>query len=416
MSNQFSFQILKKDKRSLARTGIIKTRNGNIETPNFVPVGTVASLRAMDSQDLYNMGAQCTLANTYHLYLRPGDKNIKNLGGLHKFMNFNKPIFTDSGGFQVFSLGKGMEDKVNKFGQKISKGVIDKKISEGTLSMVKITDKGAHFKSVYDGSDHFIDAKKSMEIQSNLGADIIMAFDECTSPLSSYEYLKESLERTHKWVKESLKYHDKKQALYGIIQGGAFKDLRIKSAKFIQDLPFDGIAIGGSFSNMGSSKEEMIKVLKWLTPYFDDRPIHLLGIGGIDDIFRAVELGIDTFDCVSPTREARRGALYISPKSGGNIKNKFRFSIRPLEHIKDKSPIDKNCECSTCKNYSKAYLHHLFKSNELTYFRLASIHNLFFMLSMMEKIRSSINDGKFQKLKKEWLERMLSPQSYHKSI
>ncbi len=400
---EFSFKIIAKDKKSSARTGIIKTRNGNIETPYFVPVGTVASLRAMDSQDLYNLGAQCTLANTYHLYLRPGDKNIKNLGGLHKFMNFNRPIFTDSGGFQVFSLGKGMEDKVNKFGQKVSKSILDKKISDDSLSLVKITDKGAHFKSIFDGSDHFIDAKKSMEIQSNLGADIIMAFDECTSPLSDYVYLKKSLERTHKWVLESLKYHDKKQALYGIIQGGAFKDLRIKSAEFMQKLPFDGIAIGGSFSNMGSSKEEMIKVIKWLTPYLDNRPIHLLGIGGIDDIFRAVEQGIDTFDCVSPTREARRGALYITPKAGGRIKNKFRINIRPLSLIKDSSPIDKYCLCSTCKNYSRAYLHHLFKSNELTYFRLASIHNLHFMLNMMEKIRQSIKDGKFQSLKKEWL-------------
>ncbi len=403
MADKFSFQILKKDKKSRARTGIIKTRNGNIETPYFVPVGTVASLRALDSRDLDNLGAQCTLANTYHLYLKPGDKNVKNLGGLHKFMNFNKPIFTDSGGFQVFSLGLGMEHKVNKLGQKVSKSILDKKKSDKNLSIVKITDKGVHFKSIFDGSDHFIDAKKSMEIQSNLGADIIMAFDECTSPLSSYEYIQESLERTHKWAKESLKYHDKKQAIYGIIQGGAFKDLRIKSAEFIQKLPFDGIAVGGSFSNMGSNKEEMIKVLKWLTPYFDNRPIHLLGIGGIDDIFRAVEQRIDTFDCVSPTREARRGALYISPKAGGNIKNKFRFSIRPLFHIKDKSPIDKSCKCSTCKNYSKAYLYHLFKSNELTYFRLASIHNLHFMLSLMENIRQNIKAGKFQELKNSWM-------------
>ena len=403
MPEKFSFQILKKDKKSRVRTGIIKTRNGNIETPYFVPVGTAASLRALDSQDLYNLGAQCTLSNTYHLYLRPGDKNIKNLGGLHKFMNFSKPIFTDSGGFQIFSLGIGMEHKVNKLGQKISKSGIDKKGFNDTFSLAKITNEGVHFKSIFDGSDHFIDAKKSMEIQSNLGSDIIMAFDECTSPLSDYEYLKKSLEKTNKWALESLKYHNKKQALYGIIQGGAFKNLRIKSAKFIQQLPFDGIAVGGSFSNRGSSKEEMIKVLKWLTPCFDNRPVHLLGIGGIDDIFRAVEQGIDTFDCVSPTREARRGALYITPKAGGNIKNKFRFSIRPVKHIKDKSPIDKNCYCSTCKNYSKAYLHHLFKSNELTYFRLASIHNLHFMLNLMEKIRKSIKNGDFLKLKEQWI-------------
>ena len=403
MADKFSFEIIKKDKKSRARTGIIKTRNGNIETPYFVPVGTVASLRALDSQDLENLGAQCTLANTYHLYLKPGDKNIKNLGGLHKFMNFFKPIFTDSGGFQVFSLGIGMEHKVNKLGQKISKSVLDKKTSDENLSIVKITDKGVYFKSIFDGSDHFIDAKKSMEIQSNLDSDIIMAFDECTSPLSSYEYQNQALERTHKWALESLKYHNKKQALYGIIQGSGFKDLRIKSAEFVKKLSFDGLAVGGSFSNIGSSKEEMIKVLKWLNPYFDHRTVHLLGIGGIDDIFGAVEQGIDTFDCVSPTREARRGALYISPKAGGNIKNKFRFNIRPLFQIRDSSPIDKSCKCSTCKNYSRAYLHHLFKSNELTYFRLASIHNLYFMLSLMENIRQSIKEGKFRQLKNNWL-------------
>jgi tRNA-guanine transglycosylase len=396
---EFSFKILKKDKNSKARAGIIKTANGDIETPYLIPVATSASVRALDSEDLDMLRAQCTLSNTYHLYLRPGDVRIKKLGGLHKFMNFSKPIFTDSGGFQAFSLGYGMEHNINKLGNIFPEG---KTCEEKKEKLARINDKGVEFKSVYDGTKHFFDAKKSMKIQSNLGADIIMAFDECTSPLSDYDYTKKAMERTHRWAKDSLKYHDKKQALYGIIQGGWFKDLRLESAKFINSLPFEGIAIGGS---LGKSKKDMHKILEWIIPLLDDRPRHLLGIGDIDDLFECVERGIDTFDCVAPTRIARRGNLYILPESGGKVENKFRINIKAAKFKDDKKPIDSKCGCHTCKNYSRAYLRHLYVVNELSYFRLASIHNIYYMLNLMRRIRESIKNGNFSKLKRRWLKK-----------
>lgn len=393
----FSFRILKKDKKNRARLGLIKTKNGNIQTPYFVPVATSATVKSLDSNDLEILDAQCTLSNTYHLHLRPGDELIKKFGGLHKFMSLNKPIFTDSGGFQAFSLGFGMEHNINKLGNIFPES---KKCDEKKEKLAKVDDKGVHFKSVYDGTNHFMDAKKSMEIQSNLGSDIIMAFDECTSPLSGYEYTKVALKRTHKWAKDSLRYHDKKQAIYGIIQGGWFEDLRLESTKFINSLPFDGIAIGGS---LGKSKKDMHKILDWVIPLLDNRPRHLLGIGDIDDLFECVERGIDTFDCVAPTRIARRGNLYLLHESGGNLENKFRINIKASKHKEDKKPIDSNCDCPTCKKYSRAYLRHLYILNEIAYFKLASMHNIHFMLRLMEKIRESIKNDSFSKLKKKWL-------------
>jgi queuine tRNA-ribosyltransferase len=396
---EFSFKVLKKDKKTRARVGLIKTRKGNIQTPYFVPVATSASVRALDSEDLGKLKVQCALSNTYHLHLRPGDELIKKMGRLHKFMNFNNPIFTDSGGFQVFSLGLGMEHNINKLGN-IFPG--EKKSNDPKKKLARVDDNGVHFRSVYDGTKHFMDAKKSMEIQSNLGSDIIMAFDECTSPLSDYEYTKVALDRTHKWAEQSLKYHDKKQALYGIIQGGWFKDLRLESGKFINSLNFDGIAIGGS---LGKSKKDMHKILEWVVPLLDDRPRHLLGIGEIDDLFECVERGIDTFDCVAPTRIARRGNVYILPESGGCLENKFRINIKAAKFKEDKKPIDEKCSCIVCKNYSRAYLRHLYKVNELSYFRLASIHNIHFILRLMEKIRESIKNNSFSRLKRKWLKK-----------
>ncbi len=400
----FSFKIIKKDKKTRARLGVIKTRRGNIETPYFVPVATLASVRALDSEDILNQGAQCTLANTYHLHLKPRDEIIKRLGGLHKFMNFDKPIFSDSGGFQAFSLGYGMEHNISKIGNIFPDEKKGKKNEEREKvkmpSLCKITDDGVTFTSIYDGSKHFMDAKKSMKIQSNLGTDIIMAFDECTSPLSDYDYTKKAMLRTHDWAKKSIRWHDKKQAIYGIIQGGIFKDLRYESTKFINSLKVDGIAIGGS---LGNSKKDMHTILEWVIPLLDDRPRHLLGIGEIDDLFECVERGIDTFDCVTPTRIARRGNLYILPESGGNPDNKFRINIKASKHKEDKNPIDKKCGCNTCKNYGRAYLRHLYIVNELSYFRLASIHNIHFMLKLMENIRESIKTDTFAKMKRKWL-------------
>lgn len=393
----FSFSIEHRHTGTGARSGIIRTGRGNIETPYFVPVATLASVRSLGSDDLEALGAQCTLANTYHLHLKPRDDVIGKLGGLHRFMGFGGPIFTDSGGFQAFSLGYGREHNLNKIGGVFPSG----RSGDGPKeNLTKITDEGISFKSIYDGAWHFLDAKRSMEIQSNLGSDIIMAFDECTSPLSDYDYTRRAMDRTHEWAKSSLRYHNKRQAIYGIIQGGWFEDLRAESSDFIKSLPFDGIAIGGS---LGKCKKDMHQVLDWVIPKLDSRPRHLLGIGDIDDIFECVERGIDTFDCVSPTRIARRGSLYISPESGGCIKNKFRIDIKSKRHEEDSRPIDPECSCPTCRRYSRAYLRHLYVAKELTYFRLASIHNLHFMLGLMEKIRESIKQGTFIELKNRWL-------------
>lgn len=393
----FSFRIHYEDERTRARSGIIRTSRGNIETPYFVPVATLASVRSLGSDDLDALGVQCTLANTYHLHLKPGDDVVRRLGGLHRFMGFDRPIFSDSGGFQAFSLGYGREHNLNKIGGVFPSG----RNADGPKeNLTKITDEGISFKSIYDGAWHFLNAKMSMEIQANLGSDIIMAFDECTSPLSDYSYTKKAMERTHEWAKSSLACHDTRQAIYGIIQGGWFEDLRAESTDFIKSLPFDGIAIGGS---LGNCKRDMHQVLDWVIPELDSRPRHLLGIGEIDDIFECVERGIDTFDCVSPTRIARRGSLYISPESGGCIENKFRIDIKAKGHKEDVRSIDPACKCPTCQRYSRAYLRHLYAAKELTYFRLASIHNLHFMLSLMEMIRESIKQGTFIELKNKWL-------------
>jgi queuine tRNA-ribosyltransferase len=246
-----------------------------------------------------------------------------------------------------------------------------------------------------------LDPQRSMEIQSNLGSDIIMAFDECTSPLSDYSYTKAAMERTHAWALESLRHHDRGQAIYGIVQGGWFEDLRRESTDFIAELPFEGIAIGGS---LGNCKKDMHQVLDWVVPRLDQRPRHLLGIGEIDDLFESVQRGIDTFDCVSPTRIARRGNLYILPQSGGRRENKFRITIKSPRHKEDGQPIDPACGCPTCKNYSRAYLRHLYRSGELTYFRLASLHNVYFMLRLSREIRQSIRQGTFMELKRRWLQ------------
>ncbi len=396
---EFHFEVFKEDTKSRARLGMITTRCGCIETPYFVPVATQASVRALGSDDLALLNAQCILANSYYLHIKPGDEIIKKLGGLHRFMAFDRPIFSDSAGFQAFSLGFGREHNISKIGSIFPEG---REAGERKENLTKITDEGIYFKSAHDGSRRFLDAKTSMKIQSNLGSDIIMAFDECTSPLSDYEYTKKAMERTHEWASLSLEHHDKQQAIYGIIQGGWFEDLRHESTEFITSLPFDGIAIGGS---LGNSKSDMHQVLEWVIPQLDERPRHLLGIGEIEDVFECVERGIDTFDCVAPTRLARRGNVLISPESGGGLENKFRIGIKSGQYKDDKKPIDPGCTCPTCQRYSRAYLRHLYTVNELSYFRLASIHNLHFMLTLMEQIRTSISNGTFTRLKQKWLEK-----------
>jgi queuine tRNA-ribosyltransferase len=401
-----SFEVLKQDGQTSARICLMKTAHGVIETPSFVPVATLGSVRSLDSCDLEALGVQCALANTYHLHLKPGDELIRRLGGLHRFMGFSRPLFSDSGGFQAFSYGLGREHNIGKIGcifpqeRADDESARDKKESKRE-NLTRISDEGIAFKSMYDGAWHFFDAERSMRIQSNLGSDIIMAFDECTSPLSDYDYTRRAMQRTHDWAGLSLRYHDQNQALYGIVQGGWFEDLRRESTEFIASLPFEGIAIGGS---LGNCKADMHQVLDWVVPGLDERPRHLLGIGEIDDIFEGVQRGMDTFDCVSPTRIARRGNLYIHPLSGGSVSNKFRINIKSKIYEEDSRPADPLCRCPTCQSYSRAYLRHLYVARELSYFRLASIHNLHFMMRLMEEIRESINKGSFFDLKKRWLE------------
>jgi len=399
----FNFKIIKEDKNSRARLGIIKTKHGSFQTPIFIPVATAATLRALDNRDIEELKAEVILANTYHLHLRPGDELIKKFGSLHKFMNWDKPIVTDSGGFQAFSLGFAIEHNVGKIANNYLDFANKKRTNTAdNKKFAHVDDTGVSFRDPIHGHKIKLTPKKSMKIQSNLNSDIIFAFDECTSPLSNKEYTETALKRTHNWAKQCLKYYDKKQALFGIVQGGEYKDLRIKSAKFMAKLPFSGFGIGGS---LGKSKDDMHNILDWTIPLLPkNKPRHLLGIGAVEDIFNSVERGIDMFDCVAPTRWARRGHVYITPEAGGAKKNKFRFNIENKKFETDKKPIDKTCNCYACKNHSRAYLRHLFKASELTYFRLASIHNLNFILRLMDKIRTSIKENNFKKLKKHWLD------------
>lgn len=407
---EMKFKILKKAKNSRARLGLIETEHGVIETPAFVPVGTQAAIKGLTVDQLKSIGAQSVLCNTYHLYLRPGDEVVKKMGGLHKFMNWDRPIWTDSGGFQVFSLGYALEHGVGKVANIFpgeETGVLKR---EGEAEhaipkkdrLTKITEDGVEFRSHLDGSKHFLTPEKSMEIQKNLGADLIFAFDECTSPLHDYNYTKVSMKRTHRWAvrsREALK--NKKQALYGIIQGGLFKDLREESAKFISNLDFEGIGIGGA---MGKTKKDMYEILDWIAPILpEEKPRHLLGIGSPEDIPKLVEKGVDTFDCVAPTRLARNGAVLIegspsreatadrrSPLYKATADRSGRLDLRLLKNLQDKNPIDKKCDCSTCQNYSRAYLCHLFRANEMLGPILATIHNLYFMETLMKKIRHEL--------------------------
>lgn len=368
----FGFKIL--HKKNILRRGIIKTNHGTINTPGFIPVATQGTIKSLISQQLEEIGLEAILCNTYHLYLRPGEKIIKKLGGLHQFINWPKPILTDSGGFQVFSLNK---------------------------ELVSIDDERICFKSHLDYSRHFFAPEKAIKIQEDLRGDIIFALDECVPFESDYSKAKKSMERTHAWAMRCLKAfkNRNKQALFGIVQGGRFKDLRKKSAKFISSLDFSGYGLGSFFD----AKKESLKVLKWtLEELPEDRPRHLLGVGSIEDIFNAVELGIDTFDCVLPTRLARVGYIFINPPAG-NLKNKFRYRITNASFKEDKKPLDKNCSCPVCQNYSRAYLRHLFKARELSAYSLATCHNLYFFNNLMKMTRKAIEENKFGELRKKWL-------------
>ncbi|MBN2423244.1 tRNA guanosine(34) transglycosylase Tgt [Candidatus Woesearchaeota archaeon] len=397
------FKITHKNNGSRARTGILETPHGSIETPVFMVVGTKATVKALDPEDLKKIKTQIVLANTYHLTLSPGEKLIKEkFGSMREFMSWKGPMITDSGGFQVFSLGFGMEHNVGKLGNIFpAESVFKNKTAEKQEKYAKIDENGVSFKSPIDGKKHRLTPETSIRIQEDLGADIILAFDECTSPLHDHEYTEKALERTHRWAEQCIKAHKTKQRLLGIIQGGAFEDLRKKSSKFISSLDFPGYAIGGS---LGNSKKDMHDILEWCIPNLpEEKPRHLLGIGAIEDLFECVERGIDMFDCVSPTRLARSGYLFVSPTEKGSRQNKFRINIKNSANRTSAKPIDKTCDCYTCKNFSRAYLRHLFANNELLYHRLGSIHNLRFILRLMEKIRESIKKDKFTELKNKWL-------------
>ena len=383
---------------TLARAGRLTTPHGVIETPVFMPVGTKASVKSLTPEELWELGAQIILGNAYHLEMRPGAELVQEFGGLHGFSKWQGPFLTDSGGFQVFSLGFGMEHGVGKIakmfpeeggpkpsGPQRAKGPAEK--------LCKVDEDGVTFRSHIDGSTHRFTPAVSIDIQQKLGADIILAFDECTSPLSGYEYTKRALGRTHRWAKQSLeaKTNDH-QALFGIVQGGAYEDLRLESATYINSLGFEGYAIGGS---LGATKQDMHHILEWVCPILDEnKPRHLLGIGDPEDLFECIERGADMFDCVAPTRIARHGQLYT--RAG-------KINIKNLRFRHDKGPIDDRCGCYTCQHYTRGYLRHLFMEEELTYYRLSSIHNLYFLVHLAKEIRASIFDGSFHAFKAAFL-------------
>ncbi len=401
--NSFRFSVEKKDPASRARAGKIETPHGVIHTPAFIPVGTKATVKSVLPNALEDLGVEAVLANTYHLYLQPGEDIIKKAGGLHTFMNWSGPTITDSGGFQVFSLGEGMNKNIGKFAEpekqdKLMPAVFDEDLATSHGKLAVIDEEGVTFTSHLNGSLHRFTAERSIEIQHAIGADIIFAFDECTSPYADYAYQKEAIDRTHRWAKRSVDAHKRNldaartQALFGIVQGGRFPDLREESTRIIKEMDFDGYGIGGSFS-----KEDLFASLRLVNTILpEEKPRHLLGIGEPGDLFIGVEEGIDTFDCVAPTRIGRNGSVYTKDGLMILLNNTYRD---------DFSPIEKDCECYTCKNYSRAYVAHLFRGKEMTGGTLASIHNIHFIVNLMKKIRQSIFDENFATLKGEFFTR-----------
>lgn len=360
------YELIKECKQSGARLGKLHTPRGVINTPIFMPVGTAATVKAMTPEELKDMDAEIILSNTYHLYLRPGHELIEKAGGLHKFMNWDRPILTDSGGFQVFSLG----------------------------DLRKITEKGVEFRSHIDGSKHFLSPEKATEIQNALGSDIMMAFDECAPYPADHDYVKKSLERTTRWAKRCKDAHKNPdtQALFGIVQGGMYKDLREQSVKELLELDFPGYSVGGL--SVGEPKELMNEVLDYTVPLLPkDKPRYLMGVGSPDALIDGVIRGIDMFDCVLPTRIARNGTVMTS---------EGKMVIKNAKHREDFSPLDPNCDCYTCKNYSRAYLRHLYKANEILSSRLLTTHNLYFLINLMKDVRQAIMDDRLLDFRKDF--------------
>ncbi len=373
------FRISKKSKNSNARIGFLEIEHKVIETPCLVPVATQAVIKTLESEEVEKTKSQILICNTFHLHLKPGEKLVEKSGGLHKFMNWKKPLMTDSGGFQVFSLGFGTDYGIGK----ILKSSNQKSIKENSQpNRVKITEDGVYFKSPVDGSELFMGPKESIKIQESLGADIIFNFDECTPPLADRQYTKKSLEKTHKWAKVCLKLKKTNQALYGIVQGGKFKDLRQESAKFIGSLDFEGFGIGGEF---GDDKKTMVNMINWTVKELPEKkPRHLLGIGHLEDIEKIIKSGVDTFDCTVPTHYARHGVAFTS---------QGRLDLNKPKFLKDRKPLDENCMCYVCQNYKKNYISHLLRAKEITALKFLTFHNLYFFNSYIEKIREKIKKG-----------------------
>lgn len=368
MTAAVTYEHIKTCKQTGARLGIVHTPHGSFETPAFMPVGTQATVKTMSPEELKAMNAGIILSNTYHLWLRPGNDVIKEAGGLHKFMNWDRPILTDSGGFQVFSLSE----------------------------FRNIKEEGVHFRNHMNGDKLFLSPEKAMQIQNDLGSDIMMAFDECPPFPATHEYMKSSVERTSRWAERCLEAHERKsdQALFGIIQGGEFEDLRKQSAQDLVSLDFPGYAIGGL--SVGEPKDVMNRALEYTTPLMPaDKPRYLMGVGSPDSLIDGAIRGIDMFDCVLPTRIARNGTLMTSTG---------RLNIKNAAFKRDFGPIDDKCDCYTCKNYSRAYVHHLIRADETFGIRLTSYHNLQFLLNLMEQVRQAIREDRLGDFREEFFE------------
>jgi queuine tRNA-ribosyltransferase len=376
-----------------ARVGRLLTPHGEVETPALVIVATQAAVKTLAPDEVRAAGTQIILANTYHLYLRPGPDLVARLGGLHRFMGWDGPMMTDSGGFQVFSLGFALEHGVGKVARMFPGLEVEAPRRAVKPRLVSIDEDGVTFTSHLDGSRHRLTPEKSIEIQEKLGADIILAFDECTSPLHDYAYTRQALERTHRWALRCLAARTRSdQALFGIVQGGAYRNLREASARFIASLPFEGYAIGGS---LGRSKADMHRIIEWVIPHLPgDRPRHLLGIGEPEDLLAGIARGIDLFDCVAPTRLGRHGAAYT---------RQGRLNLRSAALKEDPDPIEADCDCYTCRRFTRAYLRHLFNTGEMLGPRLATLHNIRFLQRLVEGARAAIRAGALNEYAAEFL-------------
>lgn len=395
MNPNFTFQINTRSKHTRARLGRIQTPHGVIETPAFIFCATKGAIKAVSMEDMKASGTQFILSNTYHLLIQPGPEVVKKLGGLHRFMGWDGPLLTDSGGFQIFSLGQGS----------VADEIKGRRNTERAKTLLKITEEGALFRSYLDGKMHLLTPERSIEIQRDLGADLIVVLDECTPFHVEKAYTERSMQMSHRWALRSLEEfkhgNDGKQALYGIIQGGVYEDLRSEACAFINEHPFFGQAIGGS---LGADKSQMREIVEYTAERLHpDRPTHLLGIGGISDIFSGVAAGIDTFDCVHPTRLARHGGALVRPPNLPEGKTGDHINLRNSSFQLDEQAIEPDCFCVVCQKYSRGYLHHLLKAKELLAYQFISIHNVMFMNRLMLSIRQAIQTDTLETEQKRWM-------------